>query len=54
MKRDSVLEIDVKARIKNQLTDSERLTYADFEIKNTTIETAKKDFEKILKFLKKM
>lgn len=34
MKRDSVMEVDVKHRISNQLNDGVRLEYADFEISN--------------------
>lgn len=34
MERDSVMEVDVKHRISNQLNDGVRLEYADFEISN--------------------
>ncbi|QYS85880.1 dephospho-CoA kinase [Flavobacterium oreochromis] len=51
MKRDQLTKEAVLERIKNQLSDGEKLIKSDFVIKNENLEETNKKFSDILKFL---
>lgn len=51
MKRDSTSRESVLKRIESQWTDEQRSEKSDFNIENSTLESTKLEFEKILKFL---
>lgn len=51
MKRDGISEDAIKAIIKNQLTDKEKIEKSDFVIENNNLETAKSEAFRIHKIL---
>ena len=54
MQRDNVSEKEVLERIRNQWSDTERISKSDFVIKNENLAETKSNFSEILKILKNL